>query len=307
MAIVDAFWQALAPIELELLEQAQTQLAADAQQVRKARDQQLQRLRYHVRLAERQYRACDPDCRLVASELEHRWNEALLQLRNAEEQLQREENGDAAIPRLTSQMKEAWELAGVQLPQLWSDGRLTVSQKKTLLRSLIQKVVLQRQEVGKVHLRIVWKGGTVTEADVLLRVASWSSLSTATQVQAEILRMAASGLSDEWISYELSRQGYRSSYVSHVPLGTVARCRAEHRVASPHGRTLRSPSGWLSISQAARRTGIPASAIHAMILQGSLQLPVEEPSKRFLLPDNVETLEKLQKLHAGELAKLHLT
>ena len=147
----------------------------------------------------------------------------------------------------------------------------------------------------------------MTETDVLLRVASWSSLPTAEHVQAEILRMARSGLSDEWISYELSRQGFRSSYVAHVPIGTVARCRTEHRIPSPHSTSLRSPAGWLSISQAARRTSIPPSAIHAMILQGSLQLPVEEPSKRFLIPDTMEALEKLKKLRSGKIAQLHLT
>lgn len=306
-AVVAAFWQALAPVELELLEQAQNQLAAEAQQVQKARAQQLQRLRYQTRLAERQYRACDPDHRLVASELERRWEEAMRELRNAEERLEREEHGNAPVPRLTSEMKEAWERAGTQLPQLWNDGRLTASQKKTLLRSLIQKVVLQRQEAGQVHLRIVWKGGAVTETDVLLRVASWSSLPTAAHVQAEILRMARSGLSDEWIAYELSQQGFRSSYVQHVSIGTVARCRAQHRVPSPTNGHPRPPAGWLTLSQASRRTGIHSCAIHMMIVQGSLRLPVEEPSKRFLLPNRIETLENLKKLQKGEIAQVHLT
>lgn len=306
-AVLTAFWQALAPAELDLLEKAQLQLTDEAEQIEMARTQQLQRLQYQVRLAERQYQACDPDNRLVASELERRWEEALRTLRSAEEQLGRESHTGYSIPLVTSEIKQAWTRAGSQLPQMWNDGRLDPSQKKALLRSLIQKVVLQRQTTGQVQLRLVWKGGAVTETQVVLRVAAWSSLPNATEVQAEILRLARNGLSDEWIAFSLSQQGFRSSYVEHLPLGTVTRYRTNQRVPSPISMQSRAPTGWLTLSQAARRTGIHRNAIMERILQGSLRLPVEEPSRRFLFPDNLEALGELKKLQSQEIGQLHLT
>jgi hypothetical protein len=306
-AVVAAFWQALAPAELELLEQAQRQLAAEAELVQRARLLQLQRLRYQVRLAERQYQACDPDNRLVAGELERRWEQALRELRSAEEQLDRQQSDDSQVPQLTAAMKKAWERAGTQLPEMWNDGRMNASQKKTLLRSLIQKVVFHPEEPGQVRLRIIWKGAAVTETRVGLRVAAWSSLPSANHVQAEILRLARAGLSDEWIAYTLSQQGFRSSYIEHVPIGAVIRYRTQQKVPSPLGMQSCPPAGQLTLSQASRRTGIHRNAILTMILQGSLRLPVEEPSKRFLLPDTFESLEKLKRLHKGEIDKLHLT
>jgi hypothetical protein len=72
------------------LDQAQRRLATDAEQVQRAKAQQLQRLRYQARLAERQYQAFDPDNRLVAGELERHWKQSLRELRHAEEQQERE-------------------------------------------------------------------------------------------------------------------------------------------------------------------------------------------------------------------------
>jgi DNA invertase Pin-like site-specific DNA recombinase len=307
-AVVTAFWQALAPAELQLLDQAQRQLAAEAEQIRKARLQQLQRLQYHVRLAERQYQACDPDNRLVASELERRWEQTLCELRNAEEQLERDQSiGSVPIPLLTPAIEHAWQQAGIQLPQMWNDGRLNASQKKSLLRSLVQKVILHKHKPGRVHLRIVWRGGAVTETEATLRVATWSCLPSASNVQAEIVRLARSGLSDEWIAYSLSQQGCRSAYVEHVPINAVIRQRTLCRVPSaPAGKSPPS-AGWLTLQQASRRIGISRTALFSLILQGSLRLPVEEPSKRFLVPNEAGNLRDLRKLHNGEIDCLHLT
>jgi hypothetical protein len=57
--------------------------------LRRAEEQQVQRLRYQATLAERQFNRVDPDNRLVASELEQRWETALSELRRAEEALAR--------------------------------------------------------------------------------------------------------------------------------------------------------------------------------------------------------------------------
>jgi len=83
--VVAAFFQALSPLELDLYERTlATQQAAD-EQLDQAHQQQLARLRYQVALAERQFNQVDPDNRLVAAELEKRWEAALRELKQAEE------------------------------------------------------------------------------------------------------------------------------------------------------------------------------------------------------------------------------
>ena len=75
-AVVDVFFQALSPIELDVYARAMAAQRHTNEQTERARQQQLERLRYQAALAQRQYNRCDPDNRLVAAELEARWEAA---------------------------------------------------------------------------------------------------------------------------------------------------------------------------------------------------------------------------------------
>jgi len=91
--VAAAFLEAIAPAEIDALSRARkTQRRAD-DALRHAQEQQVQRLRYQAALAERQFNRVDPDNRLVAGELERRWEAALIELRRAEEGLVRSSDG----------------------------------------------------------------------------------------------------------------------------------------------------------------------------------------------------------------------
>ena len=66
-----AFFEALAPAELDAYAQAVTARRETADAMLRAQAQQVQRLRYRAALAERQFDQVDPDNRLVAAELDH--------------------------------------------------------------------------------------------------------------------------------------------------------------------------------------------------------------------------------------------
>jgi DNA invertase Pin-like site-specific DNA recombinase len=80
-AVVSLFFAALAPAELEVYTKALTTFSQQEEQVQRARQQQIERLRYQARLAERQFNQADPDNRLVAAELEKRWETALREVK----------------------------------------------------------------------------------------------------------------------------------------------------------------------------------------------------------------------------------
>jgi DNA invertase Pin-like site-specific DNA recombinase len=84
--VVDAFFAALAPVELDAYAHAVAAEQAAATQVTAAQRQQLERLRYQAAFAERQFSRVDPENRLVAAELEQRWEGALRALKEAEAQ-----------------------------------------------------------------------------------------------------------------------------------------------------------------------------------------------------------------------------
>jgi len=75
--VVANFLEALSPVELDAYERAIAAQKETLDRIDIAHEQQLQRLRYEAQLPERQFRRVDPDNRLVAAELERRWEEAL--------------------------------------------------------------------------------------------------------------------------------------------------------------------------------------------------------------------------------------
>jgi hypothetical protein len=98
-AVADAFLTALAPAELDALSRArQAQQQVDTA-LRSSAERQLERKRYAAALAERQFNRVDPDNRLVAAELERRWEVALTEVRAAEEALAQQSS-----PRAIGQM-----------------------------------------------------------------------------------------------------------------------------------------------------------------------------------------------------------
>ena len=76
-AVVETFLAALSPVSLRVATQVMEQVEQDLRSQRQQRELQLEQARYEARLAQRQYDAVDPANRLVAAELERRWNEKL--------------------------------------------------------------------------------------------------------------------------------------------------------------------------------------------------------------------------------------
>ena len=97
--VVEAFFQALSPIELDAYERALDAKKEADEKIELAHRQQLERLRYQAELAWRQFNRVDPDNRLVAAELEKRWDDTLRALREAKETCaQRQPNPEPSLP-----------------------------------------------------------------------------------------------------------------------------------------------------------------------------------------------------------------
>jgi DNA invertase Pin-like site-specific DNA recombinase len=94
---VEAFLEALTPVKMDLYHQAMAALQQDGERIQKEQQRQIERLRYQARLAERQFNQTDPDNRLVAGELEKRWETALRELKEAEEKLQQQQRQPPAV------------------------------------------------------------------------------------------------------------------------------------------------------------------------------------------------------------------
>ena len=115
--MVAAFFAAVTPAELEAWTRAADARRQADEALDRAEAQQVERLRYQALLAERQFNQVDPDNRLVAAELEHRWEVALRELRQAEEALARHRGARAAsLTRCSADARESFVALGPQLP-----------------------------------------------------------------------------------------------------------------------------------------------------------------------------------------------
>src|SRR5207237_8358055 len=112
--------------------------------VRQQWDYRLERARYEAERARRQYDQVEPENRLVARELERRWNEQLRALADVEATYQREQTHAFAPP--TSEERTALARLVEDLPQLWTNLETLPEERKRLLRCLVQDVVLTRDE-----------------------------------------------------------------------------------------------------------------------------------------------------------------
>src|SRR5258706_12957651 len=116
--VVEAFFQALSPVELDVYAAAVATQQATAQQLTHAHEQHLERLRYEAQLSQRQFNRVDPDNRLVAAELEKRWEAALAELKRAEEEQTVGSVSPAPLLALTPELTTAFQAIGQHLPTL---------------------------------------------------------------------------------------------------------------------------------------------------------------------------------------------
>lgn len=306
-AVVAAFFAALSPLELDLYEQAQAATDREQEQVRRAHEQQLERLRYQARLAERQFHKSDPDNRLVTAELEKRWEMALRGVKQAEDDWQYFQGQQRPSVPVSQAMREAFTDVARGLPELWRQDAFAPQQKKALLRCLIDKVVIHRSATDTGHVRIVWRGMDTTSFDVPVAVASVARLWCGEEMERLTVEMFGQGKSDEEIAEELTRRGYRSPREPKVIPTTVRTIRSRHGLRRPKpGSAPRRAPGMLTIPQVAASLGVPLHWVHQRIRRGEIELALDPARKLYLFPDTPETLAKLKKLKAGRVQRVRI-
>ncbi|MGX5851722.1 recombinase family protein [Mesorhizobium sp. PL10] len=156
--VLAAFFAAIAPAEVKAWRDALDARRQTDEALDRAEAQQVERLRYQALLAERQYNRVDPDNRLIAAELERRWETALRELRQAEEALANRRAMKTKAAMLTPEEQSEFLALGQNLPDLWRRSDVSRADRKRLLRTLIDKVVLQRIGRDRIAVRLAWRG-----------------------------------------------------------------------------------------------------------------------------------------------------
>ena len=205
-----AFLEAVTPLGVEVaagvLEQAEQQLVAQRRQW----ELQLEQARYEARLAQRKYDAVDPDNRLVAAELERRWNAQLTRVAELEHAAAKAEQ--EARWTLTTEERAAMQTLAQDLSTIWHAQTTTHTERKQLLRLAIESVQLDGvSRPGWIEVQIRWRSGVVTRLDVQRVRPGEGSLRTPAPAVARIHELAAS-LSYAQIAAALNATGWRTAF-----------------------------------------------------------------------------------------------
>ena len=183
---------------------------------------QIEKAQYEAQRAERQYMAVEPENRVVARELERRWNVQL----EALEQVKREAEQALQAPTLLSDEElEKVRLLGADLSAVWEAPTTTNRDRKRLLRCLIEEVQLRTEESHH-GVRIVWKGGAVTEREVVRGKPGWAQRTD--QDTVELVRELAREFDDAQIARILNKQGRRSGLGNPFTQQSVTSLRGKH-------------------------------------------------------------------------------
>lgn len=169
LVVSAAFLAVVEAAEVEALLALSEEFDREQAQIERQWQLRLERARYEAERAARQYHQCEPENRLVARELETRWNERLRVVGELEEEYRQEQR--RGLAPLTEEEKAALRLLVSDVPTLWHASETRVEERKRLLRCLIREVILNRGEGAKgrggaTTIRIGWKSGAWTELAV---------------------------------------------------------------------------------------------------------------------------------------------
>jgi Recombinase/Recombinase zinc beta ribbon domain len=160
-AIAVALLQVVEPAALAAAVAAEAAAVDQQDQVRAALLRDLEAARYAADRAWRQYDAADPANRLVADELETRWNTVLGRVADVEAKIAAH---DAATPARTHKTPSSFAALAGDLEAVWSAPTADARLKKRIVRTVIQEVVADLDdEAAEIVLLVHWMGGIHTE------------------------------------------------------------------------------------------------------------------------------------------------
>jgi DNA invertase Pin-like site-specific DNA recombinase len=225
----------------------------------------LEQLEYEAKKAFEQYDAVDARNRLVASELERRWNEKLAEVEATKQRLS-SLNGKRWS--LSSDEEETIRLMGENFAESWQSDRCPPTLKKMIFRTAIEEIIVRADaENNTLQFTIHWKGGTHTQ---LKMERPRPATETATPVEAlEIIRRMAVRHGDDQIASVLNRLGHSTGKGKRWNQERVATARRNHSIPGQK-RALPDPDR-VSLSEAARVCGVSHRTIERLVEAGLLK------------------------------------
>lgn len=278
--VVERLLSAVAPEEIALALAAADAVTERRTRSTRARELRVERARYEAARAERAFHHCDPDNRLVARSLEHRWEEKLRELLAAERELACE----PAEPPMPT--REQIEALARDLPRLWAASTTAAKDRKRLLRALIADVTITSVvNANAVRIGIHWRSGA-TETVVVARPPSAAVSYRTPEPAVELARRFGSQCDDVELAARLNAAGWLTGKGRAFDAAAVCWIRYAYDIASPP----RLAQGERSVQEIASSLSISAGVVYHWIDTGQLVVR-KTRSGRFAIPFSAATEE----------------
>lgn len=248
-----------AAVEAALLE-AQAQLGRQDQVVQ-ALELELKASRYAADRAHQQFDAVDPKNRLVADELERRWNQALERVSEFEGRLQQERfnHPQSALPSPDELVALAKEVE-----VLWHHPDTDIRLKKRILKTLIEEILADvDSNAGVIQIVIHWKGGIHTELTVARRRRGQNRRHIPAGT-VEAIETLARVLSDSTIAGCLNQHDLRTGSGNFWTKEAVASSRSCRQIPR-HSPERQQNEGWMTLTQAAAFAGVSPKTLRRAV------------------------------------------
>jgi DNA invertase Pin-like site-specific DNA recombinase len=257
---------ALQPAALELHLAAAADLEKQRQSLHQHWQQKLERARYATERAVRQYGEVEPENRLVARELERRWEEALQE----QGRLQQEYDQFCAQrpAQLSTAQREQVRQLAQDIPELWSSESTTPVDRQRLVRLLVERIEVAVQgQSEQVKLTITWCGGFISRHTFARSVRSYEQLADYPRLSDRIEALRRQGHSMAEVANDLNAEGFLpprrvTRFTGGMVAGLLARKYA--KAGASHDQRLAQSlrkGEWL-LGDLARHLGMPAATLH---------------------------------------------
>jgi hypothetical protein len=258
----------------------------------------VERARYEAERACRQYQACEPENRLVARELERRWEEALRQQRQLEEEFASWKQ--SAPGQLTAQDLAAVRALAADLPGLWQAETTTAAERQRIARLLLESVtVTVDKESDRAGVKLHWAGGQVTEHALRRPVGRYDRQADYPRLVDRLTELSRKKLSSSEIAGRLNEEGLlppkRTDHFSGAMvlrlLGELGlQRRRRHGSAAGLGVDEYRPGGL------AEKLGVKRDTVRRWMRVGWVNVRRDDEGHRILWAD-ADELRRLRELH----------
>lgn len=302
-AVVREFFRVLHPAQIDALEQVSANQSKRQRELLRHLEQELIRLEYAAKRAERQYNCVDPENRLIAATLEKKWENALAEWEQAKRHLAEVEARSPAPVRIAKDLRQAFADVGRRLPEIWPN--ISIQARKQLLRTLVAQVNLRREVDGVVQVRIVWRGDMVSQTSVRLPVHSRRHGEADKKAVARISELAGQGLADQAIAECLNREGHFPCRSPAYTRQIVQKLRGRNGVRLGLGRVR---AGGLAegytIREMSAAVRVDPSWIYRKIGKRKLKVPRHTRYNCYLFPRTSAAIHRVEQLKAGEVRQV---